>query len=301
MKKFVLPFLFAVIFISVNAQTKNGTVYSEHSAIEKTKSMWAAFQNGDQESFLGYFADSVYQFSNGNMQHVPREKFKGNVEYWNNSFDNLSIADNKPATPDAIEYKEGGTWVQDWLLFSGTHTETGININVSFHNLYRFNDNGKIDVIYFYFDDSVFEEIENSQEKLENGVVYKNHPYINSVRKVLNAFANKDLNEWESYFNPKARVWYSTMNNNEFQTLEEVKTRLGKQFETQGKVKFIQQGYPDCVHYKKNDIYVVYSWWVFTEEKGESKLEYPIMFSHNFDKDGKINFVMVYFSSNHLE
>ena len=32
----------------------------------------------------------------------------------------------KPAFPDAMEYKEGGTWVQDWLLMTGVHKETGI-------------------------------------------------------------------------------------------------------------------------------------------------------------------------------
>jgi ketosteroid isomerase-like protein len=301
MKNFIL--LIALIFgISlVNAQTKNGTVFSEHPKIETTKAIWDAFQKGDQDTYIGFFADSVYRFVNGNMAHITKENLKGAMEYWSEAYKNLKVRDEKPATPDAIEYNEGGTWVQDWLLVSGTHKETGINVDVSFHNLYRFNDEGKVDVIYYYFDDAVFEEIENSQKTKENGIVYVNHPYINTVRKVLNAFAEKDVDAWASFFSPKARFWYATMPTTEYKTFEETKARLTKQFETQGDVKFEQQGYPDCVYYEKNDMYAVYSWWTFIGEENGKKLEYPLMFTHNFDKDGKIIFVMVYYSTNHFE
>lgn len=301
MKKITFFLLLFFLGVQLSAQTKNGTVYSEHETIEKTRTMWAAFEKGDANEFVSFFADSVYRFVNGKMQHIPKEKFKGIVDWWAKSYENLKIGDHKPAFPDAIEYKNGGNWVQDWLLFSGTHIETGINIAVHYHNLYSFNKEGKITSIHFYFDDSVFEEINNSTKTIENGKVYVNHPYILKVRKVLNAFMDKDVEKWASFFNPKAKFRYSWMKPDEWQTFDEVKERLTKQFETQGEVKMEQQGYPDCIYYAKNDAYVVYSWWTVRTEKEDKKQEYPLMFSHYFDKDGKILSVYIYVSTNHFE
>lgn len=66
---------------SVNAQTKNGTVFSEHESIDKTKTIWTAFQNGEADVFVSYFAGSVYRFVNGKMFHIPKERFAGNVKW----------------------------------------------------------------------------------------------------------------------------------------------------------------------------------------------------------------------------
>ncbi len=300
MKRIVLLGLFTAFVFFVNAQTKNGTVYSEHPTIETTKSLMKALQNGDQDGFMSFFADSVYLETNGDGEFGPREAVGGIAKYWT-AFDNLEIKDAKPAYPDAIEYKEAGTWVQDWLLFTGTHKKTGINVEERFHHLYHFNEDGKIDVLIGYFNNDVFQEIGNSSRTLENGKVYINHPYINTVRKVLNAFAAKDLDEWKSFFNPKVRFWVSTMKDGEFNTFDEVIARLEKQFEAQNPVKFVQRGYPDCVYYAKNDSYSVYSWWTIKTKKDDKKLEYPVMFTHVFDKDGKIIQVFIYYSTNHFE
>lgn len=301
MKNCVLLFLFTFFFFSANAQTGNGTVFSEHAKIDATKTMWTAFQNGDAEGFTSYFADSVYRFINGKMFFIPKDRFAGNVKWWANNMENLKIEDAKPAYPDAIEYKTGGTWVQDWLRVTAVHPKTGINIDLHMHNLYSFNDAGKINSIHQYFDNDIFEEIANSQTTKENGKVYINHPYIVIVRKALNAFAAKDVDTWASYFNPKAIFWASTMQVNEFKTFDETKARLTKQFETQEEVKFEQVGYPDCVYYAQNDRYSVYSWWTFHGTWEGKKVKYPIMFTHDFDKEGKISRVLFYYSTNHFE
>lgn len=285
----------------LSAQTKNGTVYSEHETIDKTRDMWKAFQKGDADTFVSFFADSVYRFVNGKMTHIPRDDFRGAVKWWNESMENLVVKDYKPAFPDAIEYKKGGTWVQDWLHFKATHKNTGMNVDLHYHNLYSFNDDGKISSIHFYFNNNVFEEIKNSETTRENGKVYINHPYIVKVRKVLNAYVNKDVETWASYFSPKARFWYSTLKMNETKSFEEVKERLTKNFETMGEVKIEQVGYPDCIYYEKSNSYSVYSWWNVKRKDGDKKIEYPLMLTHNFDKDGKIEFALIYYSSNHFE
>ena len=75
---------------------------------------------------------------------------------WAALYDNLKVENYEPAFPDAIEYKEGGTWVQDWLLMTGVHKETGIVVELPVHNMYSFNEDGKITMMLHYFDDDVF-------------------------------------------------------------------------------------------------------------------------------------------------
>lgn len=300
MKKIAFLFILFSVCIVSNAQKKNGTVYSEHPTIETTKAVMKALQDGDEDGFLSFFADSVYFVSNGKGQKRAKEYIRGTVKYWS-AYDNLEIKDAKPAYPDAIEYKGGETWVQDWLLFTATHKKTGINIEERFHHMYRFNEDGKIDVLSGYFNNDVFEEIANSQTKKENGIVYINHPYINKVRKLLNARANHDIDTWASFFNPKARFRFSWMKDGDSSTLEKVKANLEKMFETEDFVKFEQRGYPDCVYYAKNDSYSVYSWWILKTIKDGKKMELPIMLTHVFDKEGKVIQVFAYYSTNHLE
>jgi hypothetical protein len=221
---------------------------------------------------------------------------------WSNSYENLKIEDQKPGFPDALEYKEGGIWVQDWLLLSGIHKETGIVLDLPIHNLYSFNEDGKITMMASYFDNDVFEEIVNSRTTRENGTVYINHPYIVTVRKAINAFASGDFETWAGYFSPEARFTTSSMKSGESMSLEEYKqTLIDMFFKDDMKFKVEQVGYPDCVYYAQNDLYVVYSWWKMTVKKDGKISEIPFMLSHDFNDEGKINFARIYMSSNHLE
>jgi len=285
------------------AQTKNGTVYSEHEDITKTREMWKAFETGDAETFISFFADSVYRVMNGTMSHIPKERFKGNVDYWKKNFKNLKIADNKPAYPDAIEYKKGGTWVQDWLLFTGTHTETGINIAIPYHNLYSFNDEGKITSIHFYFPSGVFEEINNSSKTIENGKIYINHPYIVKVRKAVNAYCDKDLDALLEFYDEKASFSDLTKQWDDTFSLEDAKKGWTEDFAKYKTIKLKQRGYPDCIHYDKGGWTVVYSWWTWMAEEANTnkKYEVPVMMSDYFNEDGKIVMQHLDFSTNHFE
>jgi hypothetical protein len=119
---------------------------------------------------------------------------------------------------------------------------------------------------------------------------------------VVNALVAKDLEEWGSYFSPKARFTDATRQWGESLNLEEVKELIQKMlFKDNLKFKVEQRGYPDCIFYEKNQVYVVYSWWLMKIEKDGKKYEYPYMLSHNFNDEGKIVFQNMYVSSNHLE
>jgi hypothetical protein len=305
MKKITSLFILLLIAgVSSYAQKKNGVVYSEHEAITITQELWKAQINGDEAKYRSFFADSAYLVRNDNEPpKTPNAKIGKGLADWTSKYDKLKVEDYKPAYPDAIEYEEGGTWVQDWLLMTGIHKESGIVLDLPVHNLYAFNEEGKITMMMMYFNDDVFEEIGNSESVKENGKIYINHPYIAAIRKAVNAFVARDIETFGSYYSPKARFTFSSMNpDEESLTLEEYKSYLvGRYFKDELKYKMEQVGYPDCVHYEKNDSYVVYSWWNILVKKDGKKHVLPLMISNDFNDEGKIVFTHIYASSNHFE
>lgn len=304
MRKITTLFIL-LLFIGANSfsQQKSGTIFSEHESIDKTKALWEAFVNGDEEKYRSFFADSAYLVQNGEPEDpTPNADIGKGFANWIKNYENLMVGDQKPAYPDALEYKDGGVWTQDWLIMSGIHKETGIKLDLPMHNLYAFNEDGKITAHIMYFDNDIFEEIANSQTTKENGKVYINHPYILSVRKAMNAFVARDMEKWTSFYAPKARFTNSSMQVNETQSLEEYKEAISTMFYKDDlEFKVEQVGYPDCIYYDKNDAYIVYSWWNMKFKKDGKVFEFPFMISHDFNDEGMIIFQNIYMSSNHLE
>lgn len=303
MKKIVFLMIVSFAFvILVHAQKQSGVVYSEHDGITKTKTMWAAFVKGDKETFLSFFADSVRVGHNGKINMQSRGALGGGVDWWKDVA-NFSVSDDSPAFPDAIQYKGEGFWVQDWLRVTGTHKKTGINIDWPLHNLYHFNKAGKIDGLHQYYNDKIFTEIDNSSRTIENGTVYINHPYIVTVRKLMNAWCAENLDSLAKFYSPKAFFFELPFKQSKFIGLDESLKETRDVFDKYDNLKMVQTGYPDCIYYSKDDNYAVYSWWVlsYTTKDGRKKSEIPVMMTHWFDKDGKISAEFVYLSSNHFE
>lgn len=303
MKKIVTIFLLIIWAGSLMSQTKSGTVYSEHEGINKTREMWKAFTTGDYEGFISYFADSLYEVINGKVNIIAKDDFKPAFNYWNTNFEGLEMKDQTPATPDAIEYSNGMLWVQDWMLITGTHKISGINLNLPMHHLYAFDKAGKINTFIVYYDSDVFDEINNSGKTIENGTVYSSHPYIVKVRKMVNAYSNKNLDELVTYFSPKAKLTSTAMKPDKTITLEAAKKAWQSDFDMLDNIKMEQVGYPDCVHYVKGDMWVVYSWWNYSFVMKESgkQVKMPIMMSCYFNPEGKVVTMQSYFSTNHFE
>jgi len=303
MKKIAVLFILFWAVSSSFAQKENGTVYNEHESIDLTHQLWKAFVAGDIDTYRSYLADSIgYVRNGGQYNKIPKGNFGGAVNWWKENVDHVMVKDDDPAYPDAIEYAEGGLWVQDWIVLSGTHRESGINIDLHIHNLYSFDKDGKIAMFVQYFNDDIFEEINNSSFTRENGTVYINHPYIVTVRKLANAYCAKDVEEMMGFYSENASFSSAAMNWRESISKAERKTEVQGQFNSIDNIKMSQIGYPDCIYYEKNNEYVVYSWWEysFTLTESGKKVVMPLMLSHTFDKDGKISFEAAYFSTNHI-
>ena len=64
MKKILFLIIAMVVGLANYAQQNNGTVYSQHPAIEKTKKLWAAFKEGDKVVFGALLADTIVAIYN---------------------------------------------------------------------------------------------------------------------------------------------------------------------------------------------------------------------------------------------
>lgn len=155
---------------------------------------------------------------------------------------------------------------------------------------------------YSGLDPTIFTEIAESQTKKLNGKVFIYHPHIATVRKGMNAFVAKDKEKWASFYAPKAIFSNSSMQVGEYMNMEEHQANMAAMFFKEDfKFKVEQRGYPDCIYYEKNDMYVVYSWWNMMYKKDGKIYEYPFMLSHDFNDEGLIVREHIYVSSNHLE
>jgi len=303
MKKILLLAISFFVVLLIDAQEKNGTVYIKHPAIDKTKNLWSAFEKGDKAAFGAFLADSMVAIYNGSADFQKKEDYLKSLDWWSTEFENLKVVDDAPGYPDAIDYTKGGLWVQDWLLITGTHKKSGINLNLHLHDLYSFNKDGKITSLSIYFNNNQFEEITSSGATQENGKIYINHPYIITVRKYINAYCSKNIVAMSEFYSPDAVFSNSTMKWGESMDLAANKKDLEQQFAKFDNIRMRQVGYPDCIYYAKNDSYVVYSWWVWSgiSKANGKKIESPVMLSYSFNKEGKIVSEEAYYSSNHFE
>ncbi len=302
MKKNLLLFIALFIGLLSFAQENNGTVYSKHPAIDLTKKLWSAFEKGDKAAFSVFLADTMVAIYNGSTNVQKKADYLKSLDWWSTEFENLKVTDDSPAYPDAINYTKGGLWVQDWLLITGRHKKSGINLNLHIHNLYSFNKANKITSLHLYFNNDQFEAINSSLTTQENGKIFINHPYILTVRKLVNAYCAENQAAMLEIYSPNADFSNSTMKWGESIDLAKRQKELTDDFAGNTDIKMMQVGYPDCIYYAKDDSYVVYSWWIWSgTSKAGAKVEFPLMLSHSFDKDGKIVSEQAYFSSNHLK
>lgn len=290
MKKLVVILVVLLATQLGYGQKKNGVVYNEHPGIQKTEALWQALIKGDKVTFKSFFADSAVVIYNGNWNSQPIADYINGMDWWSKNFTNLTVDDDKPAFPDAIEYEKGGVWVQDWMRLKGTHTVTGIQLDLPVHDLYSFNKDGKITSFHLYFNNDVLQDIRNSQTTRENGTIYINHPYIATVRKLVGAFCAKDLDVMSSYFAENVRFHNASMIRGEWKDWAKQKADWAEYHKKYTDISMKEIGYPDCLHYALGDEYVVLSWWNISAKDVETgkKVKYSIMLTHTFNNDGKV-------------
>ena len=301
-----------MISIFTYAQKKtNGTVYIDHPAITVVEAMTKAYVSGDSTKVSSYLTDDFKAYNgvgtNPRAKGQDRATYSSRAKSWNNGLDYFSITRTKGAYPDAIEYKKDNKddeiWVQTWEDIKGVHKKTGVKVNMPMHRLFVVNKDNKIKTIIHYTNQSVFDEIGRSYVNRTNGTIYNHHDNINTIRKVMYAYENSDMDKTMSFYSDDARFSDINMEFGKSYTKAEI-TPMWKKFLDDYEIISIDMiGYPDYLEYEMGNGREVLSWWNYRliRKSDKKEIQVPFHFSDSFDADGKIVAEMAYYSQSLLE
>lgn len=311
MKKTLLVGMMLCMFITYAQKEKNGNIYMEHPAIEVVQEFTEAAVKGDTTKMASYLTDDFKGYNGTSNitddKGIDKAAFLRNQMLYFDQLDYFSATPFPGSYPDAIEYKKDNeddeVWVQTWTQLNGVHKTTGVKIDAAAHRLYALTKDNKIKTIITYSNGSVMDEIRSSFTDRTNGTIYNHHDNINTVRKMIYAVENNDLEKAYSFYDEGARFSdLSTISGNGISLSEQ--KELDKQILDQYEITSIDMnGYPDYLHYEMGDARVVQSWWTINlMRKADKKaIALPILFIHDFNEEGKIIHEAAYYNEKLLE
>lgn len=307
MKKHVIIIMLLSVAVMYAQKKKNGTVYNEHPAIVAVEAMQQADIVGDVDKVASYLSDDFKSISgttrNKDAKGTNKEDFLKWVENKQKWVSYASLTRHGEAYPDAIEYKEGGkVWVQTWTYLRGMHNETGVKIEMPLHNLYRLNDDNKIELAINY-NYPIGTDIRDAFVTRTNGVLFNQHKNINTVRKMMGALEHGDVERGFSDFTEDATFRNLDMPIGKSHTLEEEKAAFSGLLEHWEIESIDVVGYPDYLEYEIGNGKVVQSWWKLRlkSKKDGKKVVLPIHLVNDFNDEGKMTQEMGYFTTNALK
>ncbi len=215
----------------------------------------------------------------------------------------VSLERSGQAYPDAIEYKDEEqkdvVWVQTWDHLKGVHNKTGVKVDMPIHRLYVVNTDNKIETIINYNDRTVWDELGESFVARENGTIYNHHDNINTVRRMMAALENHDMEKFHSFFDENASFRNIHMAVGEkSKSLEDDKKSMKEMMDNYDITGIDVQGYPDYLNYGLGNAKVVQSWWKLrmTRKSDDKKIVMPLFLIHDFNDEGKITGENAYYS-----
>lgn len=307
MKKFLIGLVLIAFVGTVSAQKNdNGKVYDQHPSINLAEKVMQLFAKGDP-ALADYLTDEFKSFNglttNKDAEGADKQRFLNQSKWMSSNFDYFKISRNEPAYPDAIEYKDSGVWVQTWETMYGVNKETGIKIDMPVHRLFLMSKDGKkVHRLISYFNTEAFSSMWDSYETRTNGVIYNQHEYINSVRKMASANENNDMDTVYGFYAEDARLYDINLPFGEFKTLEQAKAD-DKVFRENFEILSIDEwGYPDYYEYEIDAAKVVASWWKVKIKRKADDKEFTLLshYTHTFNDEGKVIRSSAYYNASML-
>ena len=122
----------------------------------------------------------------------------------------------------------------------------------------------------------------------ENGTIYIKHPYIDVVNNATKAYLAKDLATLKTIYSDTAKWWASGMEKF-IPIADAMKSWIGD-FDKYDDIKQTPVGYPDYLHYIKDNSMIVQSWWNWSvkSKKTGKVMTAPMVVFDEFNADGKI-------------
>jgi len=310
MKTTILSVMMLIAFIAT-AQKKNGIIYDEHPAINAVEEFTKAAVAGDKAKMGSFLTDDFRSYygtsTNPNDKGSDKAEFLNTQMVYHDQLDYYSVTPFPGSYADAIEYKrdnpKGEVWVQTWELVKGVHKNTGVKIDAAAHRLYTLTKDNKIKNVIIYDNAGVIDEIRASFSDRKNGTIYNHHENINTVRKMIYALENNDLDKMYSFYDEKAQFVDSSSPTLESISLTEQKA-IDKQILDKYEIASIDMvGYPDYLVYEMGNQRLVQSWWnINLIRKSDKKaIALPIFYTDTFNDEGKITSETAYYNAKLLD
>lgn len=122
----------------------------------------------------------------------------------------------------------------------------------------------------------------------ENGIIYIKHPYIDVVNNAVKDYSAHDFAALKMYFADSATYWQPGME--KFAPLQDAIKGWTDDMNYFTDLTMTPVGYPDYLHYKKEDAKIVQSWWTcsFKSKKTGEIIKVPMALYDEFNSAGKI-------------
>jgi hypothetical protein len=122
----------------------------------------------------------------------------------------------------------------------------------------------------------------------ENGTIYITHPYIDVVNNANKDYVADDITTAQNYYADTAQWWISGLP--KFIPIADAMKMWQNDFNYFDSISQVQIGYPDFLHYKKEDAKIVQSWWTWSgkSKKTGEVIRVPMVMFDEFNNDGKI-------------
>lgn len=298
--------MMTMTMMSFSQKKANGTIYVDHPSIAIVQAMTTAFVAGDTDKVASLLTADFKAYNgtstNANDKGMDKASFAKSAKTWHDQLDYFSIVNSKGAYPDALEYKDDTqkdvVWVQDWQDLKGVDKKTGVKVSMPMHRLYTVTKDNKIKSVITYLNTSPADEIDVSNADRTNGTIYNHHQNINTIRKMMYGYENKDFANCYSYYDKDAKFTDMNSIDGKEMTLDEVKANDQKFLKDFELTSIDMQGYPDYLHYEMGDSRAVFSWWKFNliRKSDKKAITLPVHLQDNFNADGKIIFETAYYS-----
>jgi len=307
MKKLLSTLLLLCMIIGVNAQKNaNGVIYDKHPSIDVVEKFMQAFVKGDAATMTSLTTDDfkAYNAMNTNWDYKGQDLATciRNAQNYANNYTNFSITKRGASYPDALEYKKDGIWVYTYNMFFAINKKSGFKIESPYDCTFIFNAEGtKIKSMNFYMNTAMLLKSTESEQTLTNGILYKNHPNIVKVRKLVANFSLANMDGMFTDFAPNARFNDLNYAYGVSKGIEERKKDLTPFFENIEIIGIDEIGYPDMLDHDGPSS-VVDSWWSMRlrNKKTNKKFKLALVFSHTFNDQGQIQTESAYYNGSQL-
>jgi len=290
----------------MHKKNPNGVIYDKHPSIDVVEKFMQAFVKGDAATMTSLTTDDFKAFNamNTNWDYKGQDLATciRNAQNYANNYTNFSITKTEGSYPDALEYKKDGLWVYTFNMFFAINKKSGFKIQSPYDCAFIFNAEGtKIRRMNFTMNTAMLVKNAESEQTLTNGILYKNHPNIVKVRKLVANFSLANMDGMFTDFAPNARFNDLNYAYGVSKNIEERKKDLTPFFENIEIIGIDEIGYPDMLDHDGPSS-VVDSWWSMRlrNKKTNKKFKIALVFSHTFNDQGQIQTESAYYNGSQL-